>query len=82
MNHRDDGTGPAFDPCPRAPLTLETVVAASASRDLRAEVLELCGAAYDEDLTDYLRYIGSGTHVLGREGERLVTHAMWVTRWL
>ncbi|HEY1011580.1 MAG TPA: GNAT family N-acetyltransferase [Herpetosiphonaceae bacterium] len=47
----------------------------------RAEVLRLCSAAYEEDFEPYLRYSGP-VHVLGYRGAALVSHAMWVTRWL
>jgi aminoglycoside 2'-N-acetyltransferase I len=49
---------------------------------LHAEVLELCNVAYGVDLTDLLRSLGPGAHVLIRDDERLVSHAMWVTRWV
>jgi len=49
---------------------------------LRAEVLELCNVAYGEDLTDLFRSLDAGVHVLVRDDGRLVSHAMWVTRWL
>jgi aminoglycoside 2'-N-acetyltransferase I len=49
---------------------------------LHADVLELCKVAYGEDLTDLLRSCGPGVHVLIRDDERLVSHAMWVTRWV
>lgn len=48
----------------------------------RAALLDLCRRAYDEDLEAYFRDVGSGTHVMGYLGDRLVSHAMWVTRWL
>jgi aminoglycoside 2'-N-acetyltransferase I len=54
----------------------------SGSAALRAEVLELCNVAYGQDLTELFRSLGPGVHVLIRDDEKLVSHAMWVTRWL
>jgi aminoglycoside 2'-N-acetyltransferase I len=45
-------------------------------------ILALCHAAYGEDLAPLFRAYGPGLHVLGRAGGELVTHAMWLTRWL
>ncbi len=45
------------------------------------ELLHLCERAYGEALSSYLEAL-SGSHLLGREGGRLICHGMWVTRWL
>ncbi len=42
----------------------------------------LCNRAYDEDLAPLFNTLSDGTHVLGILGETIVSHAMWVTRWL
>lgn len=64
----------------------DVVLRTLASRDLtdteRGELLSLCAAAYDEDLSAYLLQIGPGTHVFATIKGVLVSHAMWVTRWL
>jgi GNAT superfamily N-acetyltransferase len=49
---------------------------------LRREAIELCRLAYDEDLTELFDSVGSAVHVVIHEGEELVSHAMWCTRWL
>ena len=54
----------------------------SDSPELEREVLALGALAYGEDLTELYREIGPATHVLVRDGGLLVSHAMWVTRWL
>ena len=46
------------------------------------EVLALCALAYDEPLQQYFSDIGPGVHVLARLNGALVSHAIWVTRWL
>lgn len=48
----------------------------------RRAVLELCSAAYDEDLAQYLADIGPGLHALGCVQGTLVAHAMIVPRAL
>jgi len=48
----------------------------------RNAILDLCRAAYREDLDRYLDNIGPGVHLLGRVGGTLVSHAMFVERWL
>jgi aminoglycoside 2'-N-acetyltransferase I len=52
------------------------------SPELRDEVLGLCNLAYGEDLAEHFGSIGPGVHVLLRDEGSLVSHAMWVTRWL
>ena len=47
----------------------------------RDDILRLCTAAYEEDFAPYLVY-PEPVHVLGYRGEALVSHALWVTRWL
>jgi aminoglycoside 2'-N-acetyltransferase I len=49
------------------------------------EVLQLCERAYyeDDDVADHLREFEDSTHVLLiNEDDRLVSHALWVERWL
>jgi len=48
----------------------------------RDEILSLCRAAYNDELDGYLENIGPGVHLLGRVEGRLVSHAMFVERWL
>jgi aminoglycoside 2'-N-acetyltransferase I len=47
-----------------------------------AEIVELCTAAFDEDYQPYLDNFGPADHVLCHDGGRLVSHALWVERWL
>ena len=49
---------------------------------LHLEVLDLCNVAYGEDLTELFLSMGPAVHVLIRDDGKLVSHAMWVTRWL
>ena len=63
-------------------LELEVVQSESNTADLRSEILSLCNLAYREDLTELFRTVGPATHVLGLSEGMLVSHALWVTRWL
>jgi len=47
-----------------------------------AELLALCNRAYEEDLDPLFETFEGGTHVLGSLSGSIVSHAMWVTRWL
>ncbi len=49
--------------------------------DVAKAILELCSLAYAEDFAPYLIY-PNPVHVLGWIGSELVSHAMWVERWL
>jgi len=65
------------------PVRLEIVTADALSRAARAEIINLCEAAYGEDFTRLFEELPGSVHVLARD-ERgvLVSHAEWVTRWL
>ncbi len=52
------------------------------SPSLRREIRALCDRAYEEDLGDFFAEFADSTHVLGYLDNRLVSHALWVTRWL
>jgi predicted acetyltransferase len=45
-------------------------------------VLALCHSAYRETIEPYLEAMGPGEHLLGVRENLLVSHLMWVTRWL
>jgi aminoglycoside 2'-N-acetyltransferase I len=62
-------------------LAIRIIDSADLPAATRADILRLCTAAYGEDFTPYLIY-PAPVHVLGCLGETLVSHAMWVTRWL
>lgn len=48
----------------------------------QAEILALCGLAYDEDAAPWLTTLVDPVHVIGRIDGRIVSHAAWVERWL
>lgn len=46
------------------------------------EIVALCTRAYEEDLAALMATFHGSVHVLGKEAGQLVSHALWVTRWL
>lgn len=63
-------------------LTLEVVRADQLAPELLAEIHGLCNRAFDEDLGPIFSTFKDATHVLGFLDATLVSHALWVTRWL
>lgn len=48
----------------------------------REAILAVCNAAYEEDIGLIWDLFPDAMHVLGYLEETLVSHALWVTRWL
>lgn len=46
------------------------------------EILALCDRAYGEDLRAAFRTFADPVHVLATEEGSVVSHALWITRWL
>jgi aminoglycoside 2'-N-acetyltransferase I len=63
-------------------LRIEIVQADRLAPDLLASIHDLCNRAYEEDLEYLFSTFKDASHVLGFLDTRLVSHAMWVTRWL
>ena len=63
-------------------LNLELATANRLTPELRAAIYALCNRAYQKDLEPLFNTFQNPTHVLAWLGTRLVSHAMWVTRWL
>ena len=63
-------------------LELRTVPSVALQPAERARVIALCSQAYEEDFAPYLEQLTGGTHLLAYRGNELVSHAMWVIRWL
>ncbi|MBI4503763.1 MAG: GNAT family N-acetyltransferase [Gemmatimonadetes bacterium] len=49
---------------------------------MEVSIRRLCDAAYGTPTEPYFAAIGPGEHLLGRLDGALVSHLMWVTRWL
>ena len=52
------------------------------TRNQRSDLVGMCNEAYGEELEPLFRALGPGNHLLGTIDGTLVSHAMWVTRWL
>jgi aminoglycoside 2'-N-acetyltransferase I len=63
-------------------LKLEVIRADQLAPGRLAEIHALCQRAYHEDLTPLFRTFTDVTHVIGSLGATIVSHALWVTRWL
>jgi aminoglycoside 2'-N-acetyltransferase I len=62
--------------------TIQVVVGRDLTPDQRAAVLNLCTRAYAEDYAPFLRSFPNPTHMLAYWDGFLVSHALWITRWL
>lgn len=63
-------------------LTFEVLKRGDLSGQERSEILVLCSRAYSTDYEPFLQTFTGATHVLARQQGKLVSHALWVTRWL
>ena len=63
-------------------LKLEVLQDIHLTDEQRSAIQALCNRAYREYLTSLFNTFTGATHVLGYLGEPIVSHAMWVMRWL
>ena len=63
-------------------LRLEVLHVAQLMSQQLADIHALCNRAYDADVEPLFRTFRDTTHVIGWWGSEVVSHAMWVTRWL
>ena len=64
------------------PLSLTVIRVEALTVEQRARIIELCTRAYEEDFEPLFRTFRGAIHILACLGETLVSHALWVTRWL
>ncbi len=64
------------------PLQVKITDSATMARPSYEAIVSLCNEAYGEDLSELMATFGPSTHALGTVQQRLVSHAMWVTRSL
>jgi aminoglycoside 2'-N-acetyltransferase I len=62
--------------------TLTIVEGRNLSGADRAAVIDLCSRAFELDFAPLLNTFNEPTHVLAKIDGVLVSHALWVTRWL
>ncbi len=63
-------------------LSIRVVPSSDLSRAEREAIVALCNRAYGEELGLLFETFVGATHALGYVGGRLVSHALWVTRYL
>ena len=63
-------------------LRLEVAEDEALSTADKATILSLCNRAFERDLTSLMLTHIDPVHVIGRVDGAIVSHAMWVTRWL
>ncbi len=61
---------------------LQVVAGKDLTFEVRQEVIALCDLAYEEDMGAILKEFVDPVHVLGYFEGRLVTHALWIERFL
>jgi aminoglycoside 2'-N-acetyltransferase I len=67
---------------PRELLDIQVKNCQTLSDDEYSEILALCTQAFKRDYSPIYKTFQDPTHILGRYSGQLVTHALWVTRWL
>ncbi len=63
-------------------LSLQMVRGQDLSAKQKSEIIDLCARAYEEDYEPLFRTFTGANHILARLEGALVSHALWVTRWL
>ncbi len=63
-------------------LKLEIVKAQNLLPDIKANLVSLCNRAYKEDVEALFKAYAASTHVIAYLNSTIVSHALWVTRWL
>ena len=63
-------------------LSLKTVFKRNLTHTESSDILRLCSQAYEEDYAPYLEAFENARHILACLDGKLVSHALWITRWL
>ena len=63
-------------------LVIEHLASAALTPKLTHALHDLCDAAYETPTAPFFESLGPGEHLLGFQDRVLVSHLMWVTRWL
>jgi len=66
----------------QASLAISHLSSTSLSPDAASSIVRLCDAAYGCPTEPMFTELGAGDHLLGSRDGNLVSHLMWVTRWL
>jgi len=63
-------------------LAIEHLRSTELTPALAAAVLNVCDAAYETSTAPFFESLGAGDHLLGIRDGVVVSHLMWITRWL
>lgn len=63
-------------------LRIEVIKGKDLSSDKKKAIIAFCNRAFEENLEPFFSAYAGLTHVLGYRAGTLVSHALWVTRWL
>jgi aminoglycoside 2'-N-acetyltransferase I len=63
-------------------MEIRVIPAADISSDLYAAIYRLCARAYGEDLRALIETFDQPVHVVATSHGTVVSHAVWITRWL
>ena len=63
-------------------LRIEVAESQTLSTDERKNIIALCSHAFEEEFEALFNTFSQPTHILGYQASKLVSHALWVTRWL
>ena len=67
-------------------MKMELELSVKKNRDLSekelTDIIELCSRAFNVDYRTFLNTFIGATHVIGYYKEVMVSHALWITRWL
>ena len=63
-------------------LTLKIKKNRDLSEQELTDIITLCSRAFNVDYRNFLNTFIGATHVLGYYENTLVSHALWITRWL
>lgn len=63
-------------------LTLQVIKLADLRKTDQFAILALCSQAFGEDYAPYLETFDDAVHILARLDGKLISHALWITRWL
>jgi predicted acetyltransferase len=67
---------------PEQDLIIEVKASNRLSRKDLDEIVSLCSRAYDEPYQPYLQTFSEPVHIMARIAGVLVSHALWITRWM
>ena len=65
-----------------AGLTLKVKKNKDLSEEELEDIITLCSNAFNEDFRLYMKDFIGGTHILGYYEDTLVSHALWLDRWV